>query len=854
MKRIFSRLVQFMLLVTLVSILLPSKAEAAATSGSCGSGVNWSYSGGTLTISGSGQMKDYPVYDTPASDQCMPWYAYKDSITTVNIGEGVTKVGACSFWGCSNLQNISFPNSLKEIGFAAFADCKKIGSVNIPSGKIGESAFIRCSAMTKATFGPNVTAMGVSAFENCTGLQGVYISDVAAWCKIDFGGYLANPLRYATHLYLNNALVTDLSIPNGVAEIRDYAFWYCADLKTVTIPSSVASVSDYAFYMCTALNKVVMSEGVKKIGASAFDSCSSLNQVTIPASVSYIGSYGFAYTPIPTAKVMQGEIAAHAFQNCGGLYDVTLGDKITRIGDFAFDQCAALKTGMGVVTYTGSQVQWDSIRKGKNNDCLINATKRVCTGTGTEKVNPTADYPTMTFGSYEQDNNTGNGKEPLEWYVVKNESGKKMLVSKYVIDFQQYYPNLQTTVTWSNSSLRTWLNSTFKNEAFTNSDKSKLVVTSVSPKNNPVYGVAGGGATKDSVFILSDAEASSLFPAEDDRQAACTAFALARSGDSALRNPTLGTSYWWVNTPGINYYSAMYVHYTGSLRYDGMAVANTICGVRPVIWIDENAADRPMADEGLVGQFVARLYNVCLNREPDDAGKADWVNRLVSGTESGANVAYGFVFSQEFKNYNYCNTDYVKLLYRAFMGREADDAGLNDWVSRLESGVTREEVFNGFSQSLEFKNLCQQYGITVGSGVAIPKFGTVPAGACAACGAVDGVTGFVIRLYNTCLDRDPDQGGLRDWTTQLRQHTKTGRDVSFGFIFSQEFINKGLSDEVFVEYLYRALFDRPADDAGKNDWLNRMHNEGYDRQQVFNGFMGSEEFNNLCKKYGIVRE
>ena len=63
-------------------------------------------------------------------------------------------------------------------------------------------------------------------------------------------------------------------------------------------------------------------------------------------------------------------------------------------------------------------------------------------------------------------------------------------------------------------------------------------------------------------------------------------------------------------------------------------------------------------------QFVTRLYNVCLNREPDEGGLNDWVNKLSSGAATGASVAYGFVFSAEFKNYNYCNADYVKQLHR----------------------------------------------------------------------------------------------------------------------------------------------------------------------------------------------
>ena len=188
------------------------------------------------------------------------------------------------------------------------------------------------------------------------------------------------------------------------------------------------------------------------------------------------------------------------------------------------------------------------------------------------------------------------------------------------------------------------------------------------------------------------------------------------------------------------------------------------------------------------------------------------------------------------------------------MGREYDQGGLDDWVGRLGTGTTREEVFNGFSQSEEFNNLCTQYGITRGDGIAVPQYGTVPRGACTVCGATDGVTAFVTRLYNICLDRNPDTDGLNDWTNGLWDHTKSGGSVAQGFIFSQEFKNKNLNDNDYVEYLYRAFFDRSADAGGKADWVSRMQTQGYSREDVFNGFVGSEEFNNLCKKYGITRD
>ena len=259
-----------------------------------------------------------------------------------------------------------------------------------------------------------------------------------------------------------------------------------------------------------------------------------------------------------------------------------------------------------------------------------------------------------------------------------------------------------------------------------------------------------------------------------------------------------------------------------------------------------------------VEAFVAQLYRVCLGREPDAVGLADWSNKLTSKQIDGVSAAYGFVFSPEFISKNLCNEDYVKQLYSAFLGRKPDAVGLADWVSQLANGTTREEIFNGFAMSQEFKGLCDKYGIDQGTGIAIPPTGTIPNGKCAICGKeesveIDGVKGFVQRLYRVCLNRNADPVGLEDWCNKLRNYTATGRSVAYGFIFSQEFIGKNYNNSDYVEYLYQAFMGRSSDPVGKQDWLNRMA-RGWTRQQVFDGFVGSQEFTDICNSYGIIRD
>ena len=250
--------------------------------------------------------------------------------------------------------------------------------------------------------------------------------------------------------------------------------------------------------------------------------------------------------------------------------------------------------------------------------------------------------------------------------------------------------------------------------------------------------------------------------------------------------------------------------------------------------------------------FVERLYRVCLERSPDARGLKSWVRQLEEGGKSGAEVAWGFLFSAEFKNKNYCNSHFTDRLYLALFDRAADGSGKSSWVRQLASGTSREAVFNGFIGSDEFTKLCAGYGITRGGQRALPLYGTVPTGPCSICGEADPVTAFVTRLYEICLGRSPDGPGLAAWTAKLRSHQATGREVALGFYFSDEFKRKYPGDEAFLTALYRGMFDRAPDRTGYRSWLLKLEN-GASRLSIYNGFAGSDEFKKLCAAYGISR-
>jgi len=232
--------------------------------------------------------------------------------------------------------------------------------------------------------------------------------------------------------------------------------------------------------------------------------------------------------------------------------------------------------------------------------------------------------------------------------------------------------------------------------------------------------------------------------------------------------------------------------------------------------------------------FVERLYTTVFNRASDAAGLKHWVDHIIGGTMTPAQVASSFFFSTEFINRNVSNEDYVDRLYRALMNRAPDSSGRRHWINNLQSGMSRLEVFTLFVNSSEFANLCGEYGLTKES--ATPSIG---------------VRMFVTRLYVEALNRQPDASGFNHWLNNM-QNGMTGTTVAQHFIFSTEVINRKQTDDQYVEMLYRTLLGRASEAAGMQNWLNHLKN-GMTREGVFNLFVSSPEFSNICRVHNVQR-
>ena len=190
----------------------------------------------------------------------------------------------------------------------------------------------------------------------------------------------------------------------------------------------------------------------------------------------------------------------------------------------------------------------------------------------------------VVFGTYEQDNDTSNGQEDIEWLVLAKEDNKILVISKYALDTQPYNEEY-TDVTWETCTLHDWLNEAFINEAFSSTEKALILETTVTADKNPRYSTDPGNDTTDKIFLLSIDEANEYLNSDAERMCAPTAYAKAQGASTSSKFKVDGEAscWWWLRSPGDAQLFAAYVYNDGGV---GDSVDNAYGCVRPAFWIN----------------------------------------------------------------------------------------------------------------------------------------------------------------------------------------------------------------------------------------------------------------------------
>ena len=321
-------------------------ATDGAKSGKCGDNVNWSLSGSTLTISGTGDMYNYDALSYPWRDDhssiktiiiengvtSISNLAFTEftALTSVTIPNSVKKIGAKAFIACEALKNVTLPSAVASIGWGAFSSCTSLTGINLPEGmkEIEDELFRDCTSLTSISIPGSITGIGERAFGGCTALNEFKVSASSESFKT-IDGVLFTKDGKTLVCYPPAKTYTAYSIPSGVTSIDAWAFEDCTVLINVTIPESVTEIGSYTFTTCTSLKSVNIPNGVTQLPNGVFYGCASLNNILLPSGMTSIGS--------------------SAFQKCSSLMSVTVPASVASIGGWAFMDCPKLES----VTFLG---------------------------------------------------------------------------------------------------------------------------------------------------------------------------------------------------------------------------------------------------------------------------------------------------------------------------------------------------------------------------------------------------------------------------------------------------------------------------------------------------------------------
>lgn len=254
--------------VMLFAVAMVASAAEPTDSGdvsyNASSSVKWEYYEDTKTfvLSGTGRTVMY------ASATDRPFHKYASVVENVVIEEGITDIGDFFFRQFSKITSVRFPDTLKVI---------RTGS------------FTLCTSLRDIYFGTGVATIQTNAFSNNMPYR-VYITDLANWCSIDFKSSSSNPVSCTpaqltaypdSGLYINGERVVDLVIPEGITEIKKYAFLRMEQLKSVTFPDSLRTIGSTAFGACRQLNTAYFNNSTVDIAGYAFSSCTRLRYIYV---------------------------------------------------------------------------------------------------------------------------------------------------------------------------------------------------------------------------------------------------------------------------------------------------------------------------------------------------------------------------------------------------------------------------------------------------------------------------------------------------------------------------------------------------------------------------------------------
>ena len=363
-------------------------------------GLTWTlYENGTLTISGTGAMKDYNINDTQSP------VINHQNVKKVVVEDGITNVGNYAFYFCENLTSLTLPDSITSIGDSAFDTCRGLTNITIPEGvtNIGDCAFYDCSNLTSITIPDSVTSIGNGVLEACSSLKTISISCKSTLKKNNFGSQ-AHLVSHIPHILTKTAAKAATCTEDGNKE-----YWTCehcgkyflsddtdpetataveqsetilpaiqhknVELHNVSEPTETAPgysgdrycldcdtvlEKGYTYWIEDNLTWKLYEDGTLNIsGTGAMKNYNSndnlspaymnwnVKKIVIEEDVTTIGNSAFDSCMNLTSVTIPNSVTCieiAAFYGCTSLTNITIPESVTNIGAAVFENCSSLKT------------------------------------------------------------------------------------------------------------------------------------------------------------------------------------------------------------------------------------------------------------------------------------------------------------------------------------------------------------------------------------------------------------------------------------------------------------------------------------------------------------------------------
>ncbi|MGN0447566.1 MAG: leucine-rich repeat protein [Acutalibacteraceae bacterium] len=332
-------------------------------------------------------MGDKNAYVWHPMQHAENFYVGGELLTDLVIPEGVTEISKTTFYYVDTIKSVTFPSSISKINYSIIYNSDAIDvyvpdvktwlnvSYLLKSNKIntiflnGEEledlviteditelpmySFYKYKKLKSVTLSASLISIGSESFTECDAIERVYVDSIETLMNIEFKGLSANPMSLGADLYIDNTLVTELIIPDGVTDIGNYTFAGCCSVKTLVLPTTVTKIGSGSF----------ADEALEKVYAPSLEMWLEIDfkdKTSNPMAYAeelYINNELFEELRMPEGVSV---VKPYAFYGCDTLRKIIITEETISLCDYAFAECS----DFGV--YVDSVSDWLNVKFGNN--------------------------------------------------------------------------------------------------------------------------------------------------------------------------------------------------------------------------------------------------------------------------------------------------------------------------------------------------------------------------------------------------------------------------------------------------------------------------------------------------------